>query len=109
MPREAQPESAIEFLSFKKSDASDHLLRLCFQTQAPMPGFAALHGRQSHITIEDVHAIQWIRPRNILGEIPHDLPLREQELRLSSICQFQRTKHQPMRSECGNHRSDSIV
>src|SRR5262245_30590626 len=57
LPLGSDPETSVLVIAAHEADAPDDLARIGLQAQRPMPGLAALDGRQSHVTIKPVSPI----------------------------------------------------
>src|ERR1019366_1569595 len=101
LPRQSHPESAILVLLVLEADAADQSVRRTFETQSPVPFLAALHGRESMVAVPGKGAVGWVGPGDNPTHITHNLPVREQDLDLCSVGQFQWPQQEP---RCLNRR-----
>ena len=105
LPGKAEPEAAIVFGAANEADDADELIGFLRETQAPVPGLAALDLRQGDIAQVLESAVGRVRPRDAIEQVADDLPVGEVLLHLRGIGDLERAQDESRGAAFGNHGS----
>lgn len=96
------------FSAFIRLIAPDQARRIALQSQGPVPFLSAFDGGKSDIAAIRQRAVDWIGPRYPAGKKFHKLPVREENLNLAGVSEFERTQPQPFCFEDSCHTTVSF-